>query len=48
MVPIREYDGRIVGSGKRGPVAEKLQAAYFDLVRGGNAKYKGWLNPVAG
>ena len=47
VVPIREYDGRIVGSGKRGPVAEKLQAAYFEIVRGGNAKYTNWLTPVS-
>ena len=47
VVPIREYDGRIVGSGKRGPVAEKLQAAYFEVVRGGNAKYTNWLTPVS-
>jgi branched-chain amino acid aminotransferase len=46
-VPIREYDGRIVGSGKRGPVAEMLQAAYFDVVRGANDKYASWLAPVA-
>ena len=47
VVPIREYDGRIVGSGKRGPVAEMLQAAYFDVVRGANDKYASWLAPVA-
>jgi branched-chain amino acid aminotransferase len=47
VVPIREYDGRIVGSGKRGPVAEKLQAAYFEVVRGGNTKYTNWLTPVS-
>ena len=47
VVPIREYDGRIVGSGKRGPVAEKLQAAYFEVVRGGNAKYTSWLTPAS-
>ena len=47
VVPIREYDGRVIGNGKRGPVAEKLQAAYFDLVRGKNSKYTSWLSPVA-
>jgi branched-chain amino acid aminotransferase len=47
VVPIREYDGRIVGSGKRGPVAEMLQAAYFDAVRGANDKYANWLTSVA-
>ena len=47
VVPIREYDSRIIGTGKRGPVATLLQAAYFDLVRGKNDKYQHWLAPVA-
>jgi branched-chain amino acid aminotransferase len=47
VVPICEYDGRVIGSGKRGPIAEKLQAAYFDLVRGKNPKYASWLSSVA-
>jgi len=47
IVPIREYDSRIIGTGKRGPIATTLQAAYFDLVRGKNAKYQKWLAPVA-
>ncbi|MFT7123513.1 MAG: branched-chain amino acid aminotransferase, partial [Bermanella sp.] len=47
IVPIREYDSRIIGSGKRGPVATALQAAYFDVVRGKNDKYAKWLAPVA-
>ena len=47
VVPICQYDGRVIGSGKRGPIAATLQAAYFDLVRGKNAKYPSWLSPVA-
>ena len=47
VVPIREYDSRIIGNGKRGPVATVLQAAYFDLVRGKSDKYQDWLAPVA-
>ena len=47
IVPIREYDSRIIGDGKRGPIATVLQAAYFDLVRGKNNKYQNWLAPVA-
>ena len=47
VVPIREYDSRIIGDGKRGPIATTLQAAYFDLVRGKNNKYQDWLAPVA-
>jgi branched-chain amino acid aminotransferase len=47
IVPIREYDSRIIGEGKRGPIATELQAAYFDLVRCKNDKYQNWLAPVA-
>ena len=47
IVPIREYDSRIIGSGARGTITASLQAAYFDLVRGKNADYEHWLTPVA-
>ena len=47
VLPICEYDGRVIGEGKRGPVGEKLQAAYFDAVRGRNANHLDWLTPVA-
>jgi len=48
IVPIREYDSRIIGSGARGPVTAKLQSAYFDLVRGKSSNYTQWLTPVSG
>lgn len=47
VVPIRELDGRAIGEGRRGPVTEKLQAIYFDAVRGKAADYAEWLTPVA-
>jgi branched-chain amino acid aminotransferase len=47
VVPIREVDGRTVGSGRRGPLTTDLQARYFDLVRGKLAEYPQWLTPVA-
>ena len=43
VTPIREVDRRQIGQGSRGPVTEKLQQAYFDLVNGRNAKYEHWL-----
>ena len=46
VTPIRELDGRVIGAGKRGPVTEKLQAMFFDLVNGRNHKYAHWLTPV--
>jgi branched-chain amino acid aminotransferase len=46
VTPIRELDGRAIGSGRRGPVTEKLQSMFFDVVNGRNAKYAHWLTPV--
>ena len=47
VTPIRELDNRVIGSGKRGPVTEKLQKAFFDCVLGRSDKYRDWLTPVA-
>ena len=44
----RELDGRVIGAGKRGPVTEKLQAMYFDAVKGKLAEHSGWLTHVKG
>lgn len=46
VTPIREVDNRQIGAGRRGPVTEKLQTAFFDLVHGRNPKYAHWLTPV--
>ncbi|CCJ48447.1 branched-chain amino acid transaminase [Bordetella parapertussis] len=46
VTPIREVDNRQIGTGRRGPVTEKLQQAFFDLVNGRNPKYQHWLTPV--
>ena len=46
VTPIRELDGRKIGSGSRGPITEKLQSTYFDLVHGRVAEHMDWLNPV--
>ena len=47
VTPIREVDGRMIGSGKIGPITAKLQKAFFDVVNGKNSKYSSWLAPVA-
>jgi branched-chain amino acid aminotransferase len=47
VLPIRELDGRVIGSGGRGPLTEKLQALFFDAVRGRNTNHPEWLTPVA-
>ena len=46
VTPIREIDRRTIGAGKRGPVTERLQQAFFDLVTGHNPKYQHWLTKV--
>lgn len=46
ITPIRELDGRAIGSGKPGPITKKLQGIFFDTVTGKNKKYKKWLTPV--
>jgi branched-chain amino acid aminotransferase len=46
VTPIRELDGRIIGAGSRGPITERIQAAFFDIVNGRNPKYHHWLTPV--
>src|SRR6056300_658556 len=47
VVPIRELDSRTIGSGSRGPITEKLQAMYFDSVRGKRTENPQWLSEVA-
>lgn len=39
VTPIRDIDARIIGNGQRGPITQKLQQAYFDVVQGKNEKY---------
>ncbi len=46
VTPIRELDGRSIGCGSRGPITEKLQTMYFDLVHGRIEKYNDWLTVV--
>ena len=46
VTPIREVDNRPVGEGKRGPITEKLQRAYLQLVQGKSDKYPEWLTLV--
>ncbi|MEQ1772823.1 MAG: branched-chain amino acid transaminase [Burkholderiales bacterium] len=47
VTPIRELDGRTIGSGQRGPITAKLQKAFFDCVNGKSEKHADWLSPVA-
>lgn len=46
VTPIRELDGRTIGCGSRGPITEKLQKKYFDVVHGRSAAHEDWLTYV--
>jgi branched-chain amino acid aminotransferase len=47
ITPIREVDNRTIGSGKRGPLTQDLQSAFFDIVHGRDGRHADWLTPVA-
>ena len=44
ITPVREIDNRSVGTGKPGPITQKVQSLYFDLVKGKNPHFKEWLS----
>ena len=47
ITPIRSVDRIVVGKGSRGPITERLQNAFFDVVKGNVPDRHGWLHPVA-
>jgi len=46
VTPIRSIDKIVIGTGRRGPVTETLQRAFFDVVNGGSPDTHGWLTYV--
>ena len=46
IAPIVEVDGRPVGTGSMGPIAEQLQELYFKAARGEWEKYADWTVAV--
>jgi branched-chain amino acid aminotransferase len=46
VTPIRSIDRISVGAGRRGPVTEALQRAFFDLINGEVPDTHGWLTYV--
>jgi len=46
VTPIREIDDNTIGNGSRGPITEKLQTMYFDLVHGRLDVHPEWLSYV--
>ena len=46
ITPIRSVDRITVGKGRRGPVTEKLQKAFFGVINGTGPDRHNWLTPV--
>ncbi len=43
LTPVREVDGYVIGNGDRGPITERLQSRFFDVVQGRVPERAGWL-----
>jgi branched-chain amino acid aminotransferase len=46
VTPIRAIDKIVIGNGKRGPVTEKVQKAFFDVIDGKREDVHHWLTLV--
>jgi branched-chain amino acid aminotransferase len=46
VTPIRMLDNRQIGAGTRGPITERLQSLFFDVVHGRTAEHGDWLTVV--
>src|SRR3990170_4986806 len=46
ITPLKSVDRIPVGSGKRGPITERLQQEFFAIVEGRQPDRHGWLTPV--
>ena len=46
VTPIRSVDGIQIGAGRRGPITEQIQSAFFGLISGETPDRWGWLEPV--
>lgn len=43
ITPIRELDGKLIGSGARGPLTKKIQESFFAVTLGKEPKHRDWL-----
>jgi branched-chain amino acid aminotransferase len=46
ITPVREVDNRTIGQGTVGPITKRIQARFFDVVRGSDASHPEWLTRV--
>ena len=47
ITPISKIDSKTIGMGSRGPITEKLQKTYNDIIFGKNKNYDRWLSLVS-
>ncbi len=46
LTPIRSVDGRVIGNNGIGPITNKLQTAFFEILRDNNGGYFSWLSYI--
>jgi len=46
VTPVREVDNRSIGDGTPGPITKRLQARFFEVVRGNDGAHPEWLTRV--
>jgi branched-chain amino acid aminotransferase len=46
LTPLREVDGRTIGTGTPGPITRQLQSLFFAVVKGEDPRYQTWLTYV--
>ena len=46
IVPVSKIDNIVIGDGKRGPITERVQKAFFDILHGKTPDRFEWLTPV--
>jgi branched-chain amino acid aminotransferase len=46
LVPVREIDDHVVGSGRPGEITLAVQSAFEDALHGRSERYREWLDPV--
>jgi len=46
VTPVGEIDHRPIGDGQPGPITRRIQALYFDIIRGRHPRYRHWCVPA--
>ncbi len=46
LVPVREIDDHVIGSGEPGEITRVLQAAFEDAIHGRSERYREWLDVI--